>query len=145
MKKFWQVEDFLILSNISFCRTVFISNQLFELWFINIFPIFARCFQSCLFLFWFHVRKIEHDLSFSFTEQWTFQYVINSISNGITRCTSVTIVMNSFKKKHHDVKKEKKINDVLTHYFTWLFKGRLLYNHQTNNFNNLGNWKNYID
>ena len=34
---------------------------------------------------------------------------------------------------------------VFTHYFTWLFKGRLLYNHQTNNFNNIENWQIYIN
>ena len=28
---------------------------------------------------------------------------------------------------------------MLTHYFTWLFIGRLHYNHQTNNFTNLEN------
>ena len=33
----------------------------------------------------------------------------------------------------------------LTHYFTWLFKSRLLYNHQTNNFNNLDNCNIDID
>ena len=33
----------------------------------------------------------------------------------------------------------------LAHYFTWLFKGRLLYNHRTNNFYNLENQKIYID
>ena len=33
----------------------------------------------------------------------------------------------------------------LTHYFTWLFKGRLLNNYQTKNFTNLENRKKYID
>ena len=33
------------------------------------------------------------------------------------------------------------IEQTLTYYFTWLFKGRLLLNQQTNNFNNLENWK----
>ena len=34
---------------------------------------------------------------------------------------------------------------LLTHYFTWLFIGRLLHNQQASNFTNLENWKNYID
>ena len=34
---------------------------------------------------------------------------------------------------------------IKSYYFTWLFKGCVLYNHQTNNFNNLENLKIYID
>ena len=94
----------------------------------------TKCFNC-----WFPATKSSTHFQRYFS---SFMAAFPRLSCALSKHNSL-LNMNDSHIKSGAIAAEKKTDWSLTHFFTWIFIGRLLANHQTNNFTNLENWKIY--